>query len=271
MTGVNISCQTFSWQMSLETYRGRIGHIASIAKQAGFSDIEPEIVLLGDLTSAEQIRDAVEPHGIRVPSLVIAEEWAAPKESDDERDRSDQAIALADGLGAKQIVVVQKSDGRHDLAARQRGLMNCFDAIAERAADHGIGLSFHPNSLDTSLFVDAADYDVLEQILPERVGFAPDLGHVARGGMDVVETIKRFRDRVVHLHVKDMFDNGDWAPTGEGIVDIVGVFRYLTETGFTGWAAFEDESALAETDPDEATLRAGRWVQDNLTPYRANA
>lgn len=271
MTGVNISCQTFSWQMSLETYRGRIGHIASIAKKAGFAFLEPEIVLLGDLSSAELIRREIEPHGIRIPSLVIAEEWAAPEESAGERERTDQALDLAEALGATQVVVVQKSDGRHDLAERQRGLMTCFDAIAVRAADRGIGVSFHPNSLDTSLFIDAADYDVLEQILPERVGFAPDLGHVARGGMDVVETVTRFRERIVHLHVKDMFANGEWAPTGEGVVDIAGVFRQLSDTGFAGWAAFEDESALAETDPDEATLRAGRWVREHLAEYLADA
>jgi len=271
VSGVNISCQTFSWQMSLETYRGRIGHIASVAKQAGFSDIEPEIVILGDAPAAGRIRSEIEPHGIRIPSLVIAEEWAGSKESDAERQRTDVAFALADALGAKQVVVVQKSDGRNDLAERQRSLMRCFGDIAARAADHGIGISFHPNSLDTSLFVDVADYDVLEQILPDTVGFALDLGHVARGGMDVVDTIKRFRDRVVHLHVKDMHENGDWAPTGEGIVDIIGVFKVLADTGYTGWAAFEDESALAESDPDEATLRAGRWIQQNLAAYRANA
>jgi inosose dehydratase len=166
---------------------------------------------------------------------------------------------------------VQKSDGRHNLAERQRGLVSCFSDIAARAAERGIAVSFHPNSLDTSLFVDQADYDVLERILPENVGFAPDLGHIARGGMDVLETIRRFGDRVVHMHVKDMYENGDWAPTGEGVVDIEGVFEHLSETGFTGWIAFEDESALAETDPDEATLRAGRWVQENLAAYRADA
>lgn len=271
MSGINISCQTFSWQMSLDTYVGRMGHIASVARQAGFSNIEPEIVMLGDAPTADSIRSAIEPHGVRVPSLVIAEEWNAPHESDDERQRTDWALALAKDLGAEHVVVVQKSSGRHDLVERQRALMTCFDEVAGRAADHGIQISFHPNSLETSLFRDSADYELLEQILPERVGFAPDLGHVARGGMDVLETLKRFRDRVVHLHVKDMFDNGDWAPTGEGVVDIVGVFDYLADAGFAGWVAFEDESELAERDPDEATLRAGRWVQENLAAYETSA
>ncbi|MGB4135788.1 MAG: sugar phosphate isomerase/epimerase [Microbacterium sp.] len=268
MSGVNFSCQTFSWQMSLDSYRGRIGHIARVAGAAGFSAIEPEIVMLGDAPTAERILAEIEPFGVAIPSIVLAEEWAAPRESDEERARADGAFALAAGLGAHHVVVVQKSSGRHDLAERQRGLMTCFDGLAERAADHGIGVSFHPNSLETSLFRDAADYGVLEGILPERVGFAPDLGHVARGGMDLVETLARFRDRVVHVHVKDMFSDGRWAPTGEGDIDLVGAIRHLHETGFSGWAAFEDESALAESDPDEATLRAGRWVEAELAPYR---
>lgn len=271
MTGINISCQTFSWQMSLATYCGRIGHIATVAKQAGFSYIEPEIVMLGEAPTAEWLRGQTAPHGVGIPALVIAEEWDASQESEGERERTDSAFDLADALGAAQIVLVQKSDGRHDLAERQRGLMRCLDGIAQRAADRGIGVGFHPNSLETSLFRSPQDYDVLEQILPERVGFAPDLGHVAHEGMDVLETVKRFRERIVHLHVKDMYENGEWAPTGEGIVDIVGVFRYLSETGFSGWVAFEDESELAERDPDEATLRAGRWVQEHLGAYRVDA
>lgn len=269
MSGINISCQTFSWQMSLDKYRGRIGHIAALAKKAGFTAIEPEIVILGESPAAERVAAEIEPYGIRVPSLVLAEEWAAAKETEQERERADWAFDLADALGARQVVVVQKSDGRHDLAARQRALMGCFDAIAERAADRGIRIGFHPNSLESSLFREPADYDTLEAVLPERVGFAPDLGHVARGGMDVLETVKRFRERIDHLHVKDMFADGRWAPTGDGVIDIVGTMRYLDETGFTGWAAFEDESDLAERDPDEATLRAGRWVAENLAPFIA--
>lgn len=271
MSGMNFSCQTFSWQMSLDTYRGQIAHIAEVAKKAGFSAVEPEIVILGERPTAERIIEEIEPHGVSIPSLVVAEEWSTALESDGERERTDWAFDLADALGARQIVVVQKSPGRHDLIERQRALMSCFDAIANRAADHGIGVSFHPNSLESSLFRDAADYDVLGDILPASVGFAPDLGHVARGGMDVLETVKRFRERIDHLHVKDMFSDGAWAPTGEGDLEIVATIAYLYESGFKGWAAFEDESELAEQDPDEATLRTGRWVTEKLAAFAATA
>lgn len=269
VTNLQISCQTFSWQMSLDTYQGRIGHIAEVAKRAGFTAVEPEIVILGEAPTAEHILAEVEPHGIHIPALVVAEEWTHPQETDGERERADWAFELAEALDAQRIVVVQTSSGRHDLAERQRSLMSCFTALSLRAADHGIGVSFHPNSLESSLFRDAADYDLLEDILPASVGFAPDLGHVARGGMDIVDTLKRFGDRVDHLHVKDMYTDGRWAPTGQGDLDLVGAMRYLSESGFTGWAAFEDESALAEKDPDEATLRAGLWVFDALARYIA--
>ena len=78
--------------------------------------------------------------------------------------------------------------------------------------------------------------------------------------------------KVFGLHVgSKLLIRADAPPQSTVDVDIVGVFRHLSETGFRGWAAFEDESAFAETDPDEATLRAGRWVQESLAEYRAGA
>lgn len=267
MSSIRFACQTYSWQMSLDRYRGRVGHIAQVATASGFSAIEPEMVILGDDRSPAAVLAAVHQHQMTIPSLVYVDEWETPAESPSERANLQEALTLAKAVGATRLVLVQNSAGRHELAGRQRVLMDRLDAIADRASEFGVSATFHPNSSETSLFRDAADYDRLEEILPVRVGFTPDLGHVAKGGMDVMEVVRRFRDRIDHMHIKDMFSDGSWAPTGEGVVDIEGVVRYLDEIGFDGWIAFEDESQLAQEDPDEAVRRTGAWVRANLAPY----
>ncbi|MDR5700899.1 sugar phosphate isomerase/epimerase family protein [Agromyces aerolatus] len=267
MTGIKIACQTYSWQMRLEAYQGRLAHIAEVARAAGFDAIEPEMVILGDDRSVDGVSAAVAPYGITIPSLVLAEEWSSPQESAEERERLEEALTLARGLGAEHLVLVQASTGRDDLHARQATLMERLRGVAARATEYGVSVSLHPNSVDTSLFRDAHDYDRLEEILPDEVGLTPDLGHVARGGMDVLETVRRFRSRIVHVHAKDMAADGSWARTGEGVVDLVGTVRHLHETGFDGWIAFEDESSFAKDHPDEATRSAGAWIAANLAPY----
>ncbi|MDO9395636.1 MAG: sugar phosphate isomerase/epimerase, partial [Herbiconiux sp.] len=118
------------------------------------------------------------------------------------------------------------------------------------------------NSPAGSVFRTPADYAVLAELLPDGVGFTPDLGHLAKGGLDPLQVVRDWGDRVDHVHVKDLHTDGTWAPTGEGIVDIEGVLRHLEARSFPGWVTFEDESRSAEADPDAATRRNGRWIAD---------
>jgi inosose dehydratase len=79
-----------------------------------------------------------------------------------------------------------------------------------------------------------------------------------------LEVVRTYRARVDHVHVKDMYADGTWAPTGEGEVDVVGVHSHLSDTGYEGWIVFEDESAEAKRDPDGAARRAAEFVREVL-------
>jgi inosose dehydratase len=124
----------------------------------------------------------------------------------------------------------------------------------------------HPNSPPGSLFRISEDYELLLDRLDPDVGFTPDIGHVAAGGMDPLETVKRYRDRVDHTHFKDINHDGSWAATGEGRLDFPAVVSYLAGTGYHGWIVFEDESEAAKRDPDTATRRNGVYARELLSP-----
>jgi inosose dehydratase len=85
--------------------------------------------------------------------------------------------------------------------------------------------------------------------------------------MDPLDVIRRYRDRVDHIHFKDMNSRGDWVPTGDGIIDFPGIARYLSDTGYRGWIVLEDESPQAESRPDEAARRNGDYVARTLRPF----
>jgi len=113
----------------------------------------------------------------------------------------------------------------------------------------------------------ADDCEILLQGLrPDLIGYAPDSGHIARGGMDPLQIVKQYRSRVNHVHFKDMFADTRWAPMGGGVIDFAGIVRHLRDTNYAGWIMVEDECELAETEPDAATIGNGRYVNSVLAP-----
>ncbi len=267
---IRFGCQTYSWQMSGDTYRGRIRHMAGVAAAAGFDGIEPEVVMLGQHCEPAAMTPILSETGLQLASIVLVEDWAEPGETGAERSNADHFIDYLRQFPAAVLVLCQLPGRDRDrLAERQRNLLACVNAIGQRAADQGVRCTFHPNSPAGSVFRTAADYEVLLGGLAGTVGFTADVGHIASGGMDLLGTLRAYRDRLDHIHFKDIDSRGRWVATGTGIIDFPGLTSYLRDTSFAGWIVLEDESPDAERDPDEATHRNGRYVASRLRPLTA--
>jgi inosose dehydratase len=265
-------CQTYSWQMSLPAYQGRIDHICEVVGQAGFAGLEPEVIMLGRFAEAGRLAAALEANHLELAALTLVEDWAGEHETPQERASADAAIALAASFDGALLALCQMPGrDRQDLRQRQRRVLSCVADVAGRAADAGLRTTFHPNSPEGSLFRTSDDYEVLLEGLPDSVGFTPDLGHVARGGMDPLAVVKQYRARVNHVHAKDMDRAGRWALIGTGDVPVAEVAGLLHRTGYQGWFVLEDESELAERDPDAVAAQLGRYVDEVLRPLYEQA
>jgi inosose dehydratase len=261
LAGLRYACQTYSWQMSIDRYRGRLEHMIGTAARAGFTGFEPELVMLGDNWSASGLRDTLDRHGVQLAALVLVEDWRGSAESPTERADADSVIDCAAVIpGSKIILCPAPGPDRRALVERQDHALTCMAAVAQRAAERGISCSFHPNSPAGSVFRTAEDYDRMAELLDPLINFTPDLGHIARGGMDPLAVVTQWGDRVDHVHVKDLAPDGTWAEIGTGIVDVRAVLDHLAARGFPGWVTFEDESPSAEHDPDAAVIRNGDYV-----------
>jgi inosose dehydratase len=264
---MGFACQTYSWQMSGERYRGRLDHVAAVAAEAGFPALEPEVWMLGEYCDPARLHDVLDAHDLRLAALALALPWTNDGETSEERAEADTVISLlAHFPGAKLVLVQLPGVDRSDLAVRQARAVACMNAVARRALAAGVGPTVHPNSPLGSLFRVRADYDLLLDRLHPDVGFTPDVGHVVAGGMDPIDLIGEYRGRVDHVHFKDIDAAGGWAPTGRGIVDFPAVVALLVDGGYRGWLVFEDESAEAERDPDAATRSNGVYARDVLLP-----
>lgn len=108
----------------------------------------------------------------------------------------------------------------------------------------GIRVAYHPEQREVSHHL----YEQVLQSTDERfVHFIADVGHLAAAGVDPIEVCRKYRKRLVAVHLKDfapvppagvMVKPGNVA-FGEGVVDLVGIVAELDRSGFRGWVMGE--------------------------------
>jgi len=266
---IRIACQTYTWQMSGD-YVGRLDHIVDLIGKTGFEGVEPETQFLGRLADPEAMSRALKESGIELAALCLVEDWLAPEETRDERARADECLEFLRHFPGTLLNLCQMPTSRPDdpaeLLTRQRDLLACVHAVAERAERCGVASAYHPNSPEASIYRTADDYVVLLAGLDERLGWVPDCGHIARVGMDPLELIKEHRSLVRHIHYKDMEAGHGWAEMGCGVIDYEAITQLLVDTGYAGWIVVEDESDRAIPEPDQVTLDDWSWIERHLVP-----
>ncbi len=268
MSGIKIACETYTWQMPGEQYKGKLEHIMKICSQAGFAGIEPESSFLKHLEDPIKMKDVLEENNLELAVLCIVEDWLHAQETTEEKRQADKWISFL-GFFPETILLTVQMPGsdRDNLKMRQQNMISCVNDVSRRAAEMGIICSNHPNSPNGSVFRIESDYEILIDGLDEEAtGYCPDLGHIAKGGMDPLEIVQRYRSKINLVHYKDMHNDGRWAATGAGSVDLEGTTSYLAASDYNGWIVMEDECDEAITDPDGLTLRDGLYIDEVLKP-----
>jgi sugar phosphate isomerase/epimerase len=77
-----------------------------------------------------------------------------------------------------------------------------------------------------------------------RMGLCIDIGHTARTGVDVVESIALAGSRLLDMHVKDLKDlmgKDSQCAVGEGAMPMKKIFAQLMKMNFTGGVMLEYE------------------------------
>jgi inosose dehydratase len=84
-----------------------------------------------------------------------------------------------------------------------------------------------------------------------RIGFCPDTAHLAAGGGDPAALIRRYPDRVRHVHLKDLrAATTTFLPLGHGDIDFTDVLDAIHEIGYDSWLIVELD--YYDGDPAEA-------------------
>ncbi len=170
----------------------------------------------------------------------------------EELSRVTRAAELAAQFGATSLVVgggARRASGT--LEKDYKRLAAALDQVTDIAAAHGLEACYHPHL--TTIVESPEELDLL---MPHtRIGFCPDTAHLAAGGGDPAEMIRRYPDRVRHVHLKDArLSPLEFLPLGAGEIDFESVLEALRETGYDGWLIVELDSY--DGDPREAAAQS---------------
>lgn len=125
--------------------------------------------------------------------------------------------------------------------------------MAEKMANAtGIMLAIHNHGPGDKLYPSAdVVYDKVKNLSP-KVGMALDLGHQIRNGIDPAEMIRKYAERVLDFHIKDMNyaeAKGHCVICGRGVVDFPAVIQALVDIKFDRFAEFEYEAEADDPLP----------------------
>src|SRR5439155_4406791 len=161
--------------------------------------------------------------------------------------------------------------GRPVVAADYVRLGRLMTEIGKRTADLGIALGYHNHM--NSLGEKPEEVDrILEAADPRYVKLELDIAHYLQGGGDPVLAVRRYRDRLLFLHIKDVESPVPGAAAGKpsyrfvelgrGKVDVKGVFAALHDVKFRGWAIVELDSVPDHArTPKESALINRKYLE----------
>ncbi len=268
---LRIGCQTYTWEMLGPAWRGTADDLLTAIGGAGYAGIEITDRMIGNYAERpEAFASALKAHGLDL----IAFAWASASGfTEPDAFNSDLAAAgkVLDfvarfpgatlSLGSATVMTPGPRDEKFAAAAK------IYNVVGERGQRMGVPVAFHPSSHHNTLLGNRTDYDAIMALTdPALVGWVPDTGHILRGRMDIIDTLRTHLGRVRYLHLKDVDANGRWQMLGEGICTTAQVVELVrTAPDFTGWLVLEEESDAAAAGPAEAVRRNRQTLTALLT------
>lgn len=195
-------------------------------------------------------------------------------------------------VGAKCIGVSEQSysiqgnlshpiqEGKYVMNDEEWNLLTTgLNKLGKIAKDKGMVLTFH-HHMGTVVQTEEEIDRFMESVDPELVFLLFDSGHLSFAGIDPEKILRKYVNRVRHVHLKDLrkevaeqsgrekwsFLKGARAGTftvpGDGDVDFAPIFQILEEAGYEGWVVVEAEQDPALANPLEYAMKARKYIAE---------
>ena len=227
-------------------------------------------------------RSLVDSFGIPTAAAYCYKEWINPDTADaDLENARREADGLRELAGGETLVLQAGPRPANGYSPDQfQRLADALNRIGAYCREIGLAAGLHPHT-GTAIETRENIETILNLVDAALIGFAPDTGQIAKGGSDILEVMRRYRNRIVHVHLKDW--NGayerdadgkeidrsgyvNYEPIGNGILSMPEIFAILSaDGGFDGWINVElDGTPRAPRPPRAAAAMSRRYLGELL-------
>ena len=154
-----------------------------------------------------------------------------------------------------------------------------LNKLGKVAKDMGITLTFHHHM--GTVVQTAAEIDrLMDNTDPEYFNLLFDSGHLAYCGEDYMYILKKYINRIKHVHLKDIRPDvikevkenglsflqgvrkGTFTVPGDGVIDFAPIFDVLSENNYVGYVLVEAEQDPAIANPFEYAVKARKYIAE---------
>ena len=161
--------------------------------------------------------------------------------------------------------------------AEWKKLIEGLNALGKIAAEQGFRLCFHHHMGTVVQTVEETER-LMDETDAKYVHLCYDTGHFVFTGADPVAMLKKYINRIGHVHLKDVrlpvlarthkenlsfltaVREGAFTVPGDGDFDFTPVFDLLSEANYTGWLLVEAEQDPAKANPFEYAKKARAYI-----------
>ena len=245
-------------------------------------------------TDPAELKKALDLRGMRIASRWYSSFILTRPIEEEEKDFIATLEFLA-AVGANRVNVSEQSysiQGQVDtpvLTGGHKHVMNDeewdlftkgLDHLGKIAKDRGFKLCFH-HHMGTVVQTSEETDRMMANTDPELVFLCYDTGHFTFAGEDPLTMLKKYADRIGHVHLKDMrlpvvekvraenwsflkaVREGAFTVPGDGDVDFDPIFKVLSESGYEGWLLVEAEQDPAKANPLEYAIKGRNYIREH--------
>ena len=165
-------------------------------------------------TDPDVLTDEIQKRGLKVSGGTVFGSLHRPELFDQMIATVSKVAALTASQGAKHVVFIpplyrdEKTDEVDDVVDWNAEQWKTVHATANRVGrqmfeEHGVAIAVHPHA-DSQIMTQPQIETFLDGTDSDYVSLCLDTGHVAYGGGDNIDLIRRYAERIGYVHIKQM-------------------------------------------------------------------
>ena len=172
----------------------------------------------------------------------------------------DRMIHATQAIGCGYLMV--SGVGGNDTLEDYERAAEVFNEVGRRCNDAGIKLCYHNHNWEFKDLGGTTGIMKLYESTDSQLVYAcVDTYWVKHGGVDPVEFLKKYANRVAYLHFKDMNPDRSFGEVGHGILDWTGIMGAIEQIDVE-WIMVEQDRT--DKAPNESITMSSQYIREVL-------